>query len=232
MKRTRGIALAAAIQAATAVGVVVCLGAGGHSPTSLGTVPLAAAPAPITLPRVRTVPVVKHSTKRKPSATATPSPTPPPLRTLRHPGAPVSLRLDRLGITASVVPVTMDSLGALAVPSDVHQLGWWKVSAKIGSAHGTVVIDGHVDSATQGRGSLFPLRDAVPGDVIVLSTLKGDLRYVVAARRTYSKSELPKETFAKKGQARLVLITCGGKFDWATHHYAANVVVYALPLKS
>jgi len=27
----------------------------------------------------------------------------------------------------------------------------------------------------------------------------------------------------------LVLLTCGGAFDEATHHYADNVVVYAVP---
>lgn len=28
---------------------------------------------------------------------------------------------------------------------------------------------------------------------------------------------------------RLVLVTCGGTFDWDTRHYRDNVVVYPLP---
>jgi hypothetical protein len=215
VKATRGIALAAVIQSATAVGVVVCLQAGGPSPTALGTVPLAAA----TPPPVRTVPVVQRKKARPPT----------PVRKLRHASTPTGLQLERLAITAPVVPVTMDAVGALGVPSDVHEVGWWRQSAQPGSAHGTVVIDGHVDSSTQGRGSLFPLRDAIPGDVITVSTRDGVMTYVVAARRTYAKPDLPMETFSKKGQPRLVVITCGGKFDRATHHYESNVVVYALP---
>jgi hypothetical protein len=154
---------------------------------------------------------------------------PAPVRVLRHPSKPTGLALERLSIDAPVVPVTMRPDGALGVPDDVHEVGWWRTGAKPASAHGTVLIDGHVDSASQGRGSLFPLRDAVPGDVITLTTPDGVMRYVVAARRTYEKADLPAETFARTGRPRLVVITCGGRFDRATHHYASNVVVYALP---
>jgi hypothetical protein len=32
-------------------------------------------------------------------------------------------------------------------------------------------------------------------------------------------------------EARLVIITCGGPFDYATHHYYDNVVAYGIPLQ-
>ena len=35
--------------------------------------------------------------------------------------------------------------------------------------------------------------------------------------------------FVQDGPARLVLITCGGDFDYDTRHYLSNVVVTATP---
>ena len=54
--------------------------------------------------------------------------------------------------------------------------------------------------------------------------------YTVMARRSYAKTSLPvAEVFATAVSPRLVLLTCGGAFDQATHHYADNIVVYAVP---
>jgi hypothetical protein len=95
---------------------------------------------------------------------------------------------------------------------------------------GSVVIDGHVDSATRGLGALFRLREARPGDRLVLMNAAGRATaYKVVARRSYAKVSLPAEVFARDVGPRLVLITCGGRFDYATRHYANNVVVYAVP---
>lgn len=141
------------------------------------------------------------------------------------------MRLDvpALSITASVTPVDADAHGALAVPVDVGRVGWWRGGARPGSSSGTVVIDGHVDSARQGHGALFRLSQAVPGDAITLLTDRGEVRYTVVARRAYLKAKLPTDVFATGGRPRLVLITCGGQFVARTHHYRSNVVVYALP---
>jgi len=95
---------------------------------------------------------------------------------------------------------------------------------------GSVVIDGHVDSAAFGVGALFRLRDARPGDDVVVTNAAGvTTRYSVVARRTYAKTTLPvTEIFAADVDQRLVLLTCGGPFDPTTRHYADNVVVYAV----
>ena len=96
---------------------------------------------------------------------------------------------------------------------------------------GSVVIDGHVDSAALGLGALFRLREARPGDEVVLTNAPGgSTRYTVVARRSYAKTSLPvAEVFALDVGPRLVLLTCGGRFDQATRHYTDNVVVYAIP---
>jgi hypothetical protein len=144
---------------------------------------------------------------------------------------PVRLRLPRLHVDAPVLPVSVGADGLLGVPDNPRQLGWWTESGRPGMPSGSVVIDGHVDSAALGPGALLRLGEARPGDEVVLMNASGgSTRYTVVARRSYAKTSLPlAEVFGQDVGPRLVLITCGGVFDQATGHYADNVVVYAVP---
>jgi hypothetical protein len=144
---------------------------------------------------------------------------------------PVRLRLPRLDIDAPVLPVSVGVDGLLGVPDNPRQLGWWSGSARPGMPSGSVVIDGHVDSAALGLGALFRLRETRPGDeVVLMNAAGGSNRYTVMARRSYAKTSLPvAEVFARDVGPRLVLLTCGGRFDETTRHYTDNVVVYAIP---
>lgn len=154
-----------------------------------------------------------------------PTRPPPP----RVPRPPVRLHLPVLDVDAAVTPVDVDADGGLAIPDDPAVVGWWRGGAPPGSAVGSVVLVGHVDTRTAGPGALFRAATLRPGDRVVLDTDSGDAGYVVAAVRHYPKAQLPAEVFATAGTPRLVLVTCGGTLDRRTRHYADNVVVYAVP---
>lgn len=155
------------------------------------------------------------------AAPSTVQPTPPQ--------TPLRLALPSLEVDAPVVPVDVGPGAALQVPEDPDVLGWWQGGTRPGSAQGTVVIDGHVDTARNGPGALYQLRRLRPGDQVQLGTDDGTQRYMVAAVRSFPKTALPPEVFATDGQPRLVLITCGGAFDQRTRQYADNIVAYAIP---
>jgi len=143
---------------------------------------------------------------------------------------PTALAIPALRVQATVVPV--DSSGEiLGVPADPAQVGWWTGSAPPGAASGTVVIDGHIDSATTGPGAFYQLADLLIDDLLIITTTTGDQRnYAVTGRRTYLKANgLPPDLFATTGPPRLVLITCGGSFDRSTGSYSHNIVVFATP---
>jgi hypothetical protein len=144
---------------------------------------------------------------------------------------PTRLAMTRPAVQARVTPVRVERDGSLDIPADVREIGWWDGGAAPGSPVGTVVLAGHVDSASAGAGALFRLDQTEIGSRI---TLAGDGRtqtYVVDARRRYPKAELPGATlFAQGERPRLVLITCGGAFDRRTRHYTDNVVVFATPV--
>jgi hypothetical protein len=202
--------------------VMIVLVTRSSTPTDAGAVPLAGDDASVAQ---QVAPLLPHLAVDPPLA------RPLPLVADPRPEArgPRRLLVASLGIDATVEPVGVSANGALAVPEDVNRLGWWKGGAAPGSLSGTVVIDGHVDSKRQGKGQLFPLERARPGDRISMETASGLLSYRVVARRIYGKANLPSDLFAVTGRHRLVLITCGGPFDRSTGHYDDNVVVYAVP---
>ncbi|GAA4559701.1 class F sortase [Pseudonocardia xishanensis] len=156
-----------------------------------------------------------------------------------RPGAPLRIRaagivpvgLELPGAAAPVVPVGTAPDGALVVPDPPQTVGWWAPGALAGSGTGTVVVAGHVDSRLAGVGVLAVLPRLAPGDPVVLRGADGrGVAYRVAARREFGKAALPADTFARTGAPRLVLITCGGRFDQGTRSYEDNIVVYAEPL--
>lgn len=186
---------------------------GYHSPADAGEVPLATVIASTTPPVVVGPTVGPWS--------------PAPARPAAF--RPDRVAIPKLHVAAPVRPVNVAAGGGLGVPDDPQVLGWWSSGAWPGAEEGTVVIDGHVDSARLGAGALFALEMLTPGDVIMLHGNGHSRRYLVVARHIYRKSALPPETFATSGRPRLVVITCGGPFDRRTRHYRDNVVVYAVP---
>jgi hypothetical protein len=130
---------------------------------------------------------------------------------------------------AAARPVPVAAAAVPRVPDDPGVLGWWRDGAAPGSATGTVVLAGHVDSRELGPGALFRLADLRLGDPIAVRARRRVIDYAVQAVRRYPKAALPGEVFDRAGAARLVLISCGGAFDRARRSYADNVVVYAVP---
>jgi sortase (surface protein transpeptidase) len=144
---------------------------------------------------------------------------------------PEELTIPALGVIAQIEPAGVTPAGALQLPSDPAQVSWWASGARPGDATGSVVIAGHVDSAATGLGALARLSDLAPGNLVGVQGEGGSVTYRVTGRRQYLKSQLPATSiFAQDVAARLVLITCSGRFDRATGHYQDNTVVYAVPV--
>jgi hypothetical protein len=144
---------------------------------------------------------------------------------------PVRIEFPSIGVHAGIVPVGVQPHStSMQIPGDVDLVGWYRFSAVPGEP-GTSVLVGHVDSATQGPGAFFRIRELGVGSIVVLRLRDGAVRrFRVAARRSYPKGDLPAQTFRRFGPPELVMVTCGGAFDFATRRYAQNVVVYATPV--
>ena len=146
--------------------------------------------------------------------------------------APTRVRIPALGLDAAVTPAGIDArTGYFAVPARVDRVGWYRYGPGFSAREGSVVLAGHVDGATQGEGALFRLGTLKAGDTVTLVGPGGRTRdFEVVARARHRKTAVPLvRYFARDGEPRLTLITCGGPFDEARGNYRDNVVVTAIP---
>ncbi|NNG38339.1 sortase [Flexivirga sp. ID2601S] len=166
------------------------------------------------------------STLAPPAASARPGPT------QRLTFAPTAVRLARSGSSARVQPIAPGAGGVLLPPDDSRVVGWWSGGAQAGAAYGSVVLAGHIDSATSGIGVFAALLTAHRGDRVRVEAGAGRQEFVVREVRDVRKLDLTADAdpFDQAVPLRLVLITCTGTFDRATGHYDRNRVVVAEPV--
>jgi hypothetical protein len=145
---------------------------------------------------------------------------------------PVWLRISELGIKAAIVPEVIDiEKGILGMPTNIRRLGWWRDGMAPMARSGTILIAGHYDFATAGPGAFYSLPRARRGERIHITTADGAVHtYRVVTVDSYPKTALPLTVFDRRGPPRLVLVTCGGRFDSTTKHYLDNIVVTAAPV--
>jgi hypothetical protein len=155
---------------------------------------------------------------------------PPPTEAKAAVVPPKKLRIPAIDVVASVNPVGVDAAGDFAVPPSVDQVGWYRFGPGVNASAGSVVIAGHVDSREQGRGAFFRLRELERGDEVTVTGDDGVVHtFRVIAREEYRKTKIPLDRyFARDGEPRLTLITCGGPFDPVARHYRDNIVITAV----
>lgn len=144
--------------------------------------------------------------------------------------APVRVQIASIGADGPVQAVGVDDSGGLAIPGDAGALVWWRFGPSPGEP-GSAVIAGHLD--WKGRRGVFNrLADVAPGDPVMVTYAGGSTRaFVVDTVELVDKpAAAVNGTFARDGAPLLRLVTCGGEFDRASHHYRSNVVVTAHPV--
>ena len=145
---------------------------------------------------------------------------------------PTRVQVPSVGIDVRVVGVGVQPDGLMELPRDPKIAGWYRFGPDPSDPDGSTVIAAHVDSLEYGLGPFSRLRDLPSGAEIIVTTADGTQhRYTTEAVARALKNELPvAELFERSGPPRLVLITCGGRFDTATRTYSDNVIVTAMRL--
>ena len=163
---------------------------------------------------------------------ALPAPTGPIVAAPQSPGpqpvaAPVSLTIPLIGVQTNLITLGLKPDGQLDVPPTTSVAGWYTGSPRPGSV-GSSIIVGHIDN-TSGPGVFYRLNTLTKGDKIYVKRADGTLaEFSVTSVQSYLKDHFPTEdVYGPVPDAELRLITCGGTFDPATHHYLSDIVVYA-----
>ncbi len=227
------------LAAAVAVGAVVVLAGCGAATPAPREVTLSELPVP------PTVAVPGASASEAPSPTPSVTSTPPtpvvegaiavtstdPRSAMPDPEvAPTRLAIAGLDIAMPVVPVGVEADGQMEVPSKAATAGWYQHGPGLSAGKGHVVLAAHVDDAT-GLGPFARLRDAKEGEEIVLRGEGETRRYTIVRVEQTDKQEVDLDgVFSRTGEEMLVLVTCGGSFDWDERHYSDNVIVWAQPV--
>ncbi|MBO0985607.1 class F sortase [Rathayibacter sp. SD072] len=205
-----------------AVGAGLC----GCSAQAAGVVPAPDASVSSEQPSSAPTAIPSSSPPSVPLADASLGATPAPTVV-----APTRLVVDGLPVDMPLEPVGVADDGTMELVPDTDVAGWYRFGAGLDEPDGTIVVAAHVDSLTYGLGPFAELKKAQPGQVVRLTGEDGAERsFTVSTVETTEKSSVDlSAVFTRDGATRLVLITCGGDFDYDTRHYLSNVVVTAVP---
>jgi hypothetical protein len=142
--------------------------------------------------------------------------------------APTGLTIAAIDVaSAPVEAVGVEANGDMEIPA-VDEVGWYRYGVRPGD-EGSSVLAAHI--AYDGVDGVFRhLEDLEAGATVGVAFADGASRnFTVTEVAQYPKDELPSDVWARGGEPRLVLITCGGDFDSSIGHYEDNVVAYAVP---
>lgn len=176
--------------------------------------------------------VVVRSLPSPPPATAALSPLPGPVAVDPPPPARprgvLSLRIGALGVDRPAIPLGLDRRGALQVPAQAAQLGYWRDGPLPGDP-GAAVLVGHVDLDGE-LGVFARLATLAVGDEVQAFRPDGrPVAFRVTRVQQVAKAAFPTDdVYSPTAQPELRLVTCGGSFDRRSGHYRDNVVVYAV----
>lgn len=140
---------------------------------------------------------------------------------------PTAVAIPKLKVQSGLVPLGMQGDGTMQVPVNADTVGWF-TGAPTPGALGPSVLAGHVDWHGK-KGAFANLTKLIAGDEITVRRQDGRTAvFAVTKVGRYPKDKFPTQNvYGAIGNAGLRLITCGGEFDPATHHYLDNIVVFA-----
>ncbi len=143
---------------------------------------------------------------------------------------PVALVIPAIGVSARVVPEDLGPGGALDIPPP-RQVGWYD-RGPAPDQSGTTMLAGHIDDNGV-PGALLRLNDVQLGAAVRVTTASGRVAaYTVTRRQMLPQHELAfSGLLSQQGAPSLVLVSCGGAYDEATHLYLDNIVVVATPVR-
>jgi hypothetical protein len=150
-------------------------------------------------------------------------------RTLQR-SQPVSVNIPAIGVHSQLLHLGVNADGSMRVPSltaAADEAAWYKYSPTPGQL-GASVIEGHVDTY-HGPAVFFRLGSLRPGNRVDVRLADGVTAvFRVTGVREYIKSRFPAKTiYGATKRPVLILITCGGSFDYATRQYRSSTVVFA-----
>lgn len=146
---------------------------------------------------------------------------------------PVRLTIPALGLEAAIEAVGRDAKGAMATPSDPHNVAWYSLGPMPG-AIGNAVIAGHLDLANGKPAAFWKLNQLKAGDLVqVILSDDSTLIFAVERLALYPDEQAPlEEIFGFRSEPYLNLITCAGSWNKTAGAYTKRLVAYTRLVKA
>ncbi|MDZ4225333.1 MAG: class F sortase [Candidatus Andersenbacteria bacterium] len=135
------------------------------------------------------------------------------------------LIIPRINVDAVIRETGITLEGAMAVPSNRVDVGWYSLGTYPGET-GSAVIGGH--NRWDGGIAVFDRLDQLEkGDVLsVVNAKGGSTAFVVRDMRTYDATDVNSGIFESDSGAHLNLITCSGAWNPSTNSYTTRYVIF------
>lgn len=141
-------------------------------------------------------------------------------------GSPVRLRIPSIHVDTAVEYVGLTSEGAMGVPNNTINVGWYGLGPRPGDK-GSAVIAGHLNGKKGEAGVFTHLNQLKEGDTLYVEDSDGiSTAFVVRESRSYEPG-YASDVFRQSDDAHLNLITCSGEWDRAKGSYSKRLVVFA-----
>jgi LPXTG-site transpeptidase (sortase) family protein len=136
---------------------------------------------------------------------------------------PTELSIPSIKLDVPVVPVGLNTIGQMDVPSGRSgAVGWYEYGTVPGQ-EGSAVIDAHVFAA------FSTLHNAKVGDDIYVTEDGTQLHFKITSSIVYKLADVPADLlFNKADGTYLNLITCAGTYDASLNTYDHRLVDYAV----
>lgn len=141
---------------------------------------------------------------------------------------PASLTIPSIAVSAPIQKVGIGSNGEIAVPNNIHVVGWFVDGVKPGET-GLSILDGHF-GGTREKGIFEDLAKIAPGEIVTVERAdKSQLHFEVFEKRTVKTKEASNILFSQNPtiKSQLNLITCAGVYDNRSRNYDQRVIVSA-----
>ncbi len=139
--------------------------------------------------------------------------------------AEAHLIIPRIKVNAVIKDMGVTLKGAMAVPSNRIDVGWYSSGTRPGLT-GSAVIGGH-NYWNNGTGVFKNLDKLQIGDAMTVIDAKGVSKtFVVRDMRTFDALDPDSGIFVSQNGIHLNLITCSGTWNPATKSYTNRLVIY------
>jgi sortase A len=135
------------------------------------------------------------------------------------------LIIPSIKVDAVIKDMGVTSGGAMAVPNNRQDVGWYSSGTRPGEL-GSAVIGGH--NRWDSTDAVFDhLNQLAVGDLLSVRDAKGvSTHFVVSGMQTFDATDENSGIFASKSGIHLNLITCSGTWDPITKSYTKRLVIF------